>query len=183
MPVEALGMTYYGVVAVGYGLRMYQPALFSGWLGVILLALTIVAFLFSLYLVFVQIFTLQEYCSWCIASAFICTLIVIIALALGTESLVPFLDKHDRILLVLHIIGVSLGVGGATITDVFFFRFLKDYKIPHKEAKVLDIISEVVWVGLTILVLSGLGLYLPNADQLIQKPRFLTKMSVEQLLP
>ncbi|MFB6225988.1 MAG: vitamin K epoxide reductase family protein [Candidatus Paceibacteria bacterium] len=180
--VEVLGMIYYGLVAVGYGLKWYLPSFFIGWVGVILPSITIGAVLFSLYLVFVQIFTLKEYCSWCIASAFICVLIAVLALAAGTETLVPFLSEHNRVLLIFHIIGLALGVGGATITDVFFFRFLKDYKISHKEADVLDTVSEVVWAGLAILILSGLGLYLPSADQLTQNPRFLTKMTVVAII-
>ncbi len=176
--VEILGMIYYGLVSLSYGLKSYLPLFFQGWPNVILLSLAIGAFLFSLYLTFIQIFTLKKYCSWCLVSAFICTLIALIASAGGLEGVVPFLSEHYRFILILHIVGVSLGVGGATISDVFFFRFLKDYKISHKEASVLDAVSDVIWAGLAILILTGLGLYLPNSEELIQNPRFLTKMAV-----
>jgi len=180
--VEILGMIYYALVSLGYGLESYYPLIFQGWPTVILLSLTIGAFLFSLYLTFIQIFTLKKYCSWCLVSAFICTLIALTASAGGIEAVTPFLSEHYRFILILHIVGVSLGVGGATISDVFFFRFLKDYKISHKEARVLDAVSDVIWAGLAILILTGLGLYLPNSEELIQNPRFLTKMIVVAII-
>lgn len=84
----------------------------------------------------------------------------------------------STVILIAHMIGVALGVGGATVSDVLFFRFLKDLKISHFEARILNTLSRIIWLGLIILIISGIGLYIPNAERLSQSSKFLTKMVV-----
>lgn len=57
-----------------------------------------------------------------------------------------------------HIIGVAIGVGGATVSDVLFFRALKDKRISEDELGLLHTLGMMLWVGLIILIASGLGL-------------------------
>lgn len=92
--------------------------------------------------------------------------------------LISFLTEYHRFFLGAHLIGVALGLGGATITDILFFKFLKDNKISGLESGVLKTLSKVIWVALGILVLSGLALYLPYADRLNGSAKFLVKMVV-----
>lgn len=56
-----------------------------------------------------------------------------------------------------HIIGVAIGVGGATVSDVLFFRALADRKISKDELALLHTLGLMLWVGLFILIASGLG--------------------------
>ncbi len=56
-----------------------------------------------------------------------------------------------------HIIGVAIGVGGATVSDVLFFRALADRKISKDELALLHTLGMMLWVGLFILIASGLG--------------------------
>lgn len=60
-------------------------------------------------------------------------------------------------LTLFHIIGVAIGVGGATVSDVLFFRVLKDRRISKDELALLHTLGYVLWVGLAILFISGLG--------------------------
>ena len=76
----------------------------------------------------------------------------------------------------IHIFAGAIGVGAATITDVFFFKFLKDSRISEDESDILKTISNVIWLALAAIVLSGLGLYLPEMGALNQSPKFLVKM-------
>ena len=71
-----------------------------------------------------------------------------------------------------------MGVGGATITDVFFFKFLKDYRISHFEAGVMRILTQIIWASIVLLVFSGLALYLPRMDYFNESTKFLAKMAV-----
>lgn len=79
-------------------------------------------------------------------------------------------------IVIAHAFAAAVGVGGATITDVFFFRFLKDSKISAREANVMRILSEVIWAALLALVITGLLLYIPDAARLNQTPKFLVKV-------
>ena len=77
IPVEILGLLYYGVIAVSYGFIIGLPEYVSPNLLYILFALSGGAFLFSLYLTFIQAFTLREWCTWCLTSAALSTIIFI----------------------------------------------------------------------------------------------------------
>ena len=66
---EMVGIVYYLSIAVGYGVLLSFP--YSGFtlLNFLLLCISAVAALFSLYLVFVQAAIIKHWCSWCLISA------------------------------------------------------------------------------------------------------------------
>ena len=75
MPVEILGVLYYTIIVVAYLLFLFAPSLAQTVPSLILFALSALAFLFSLYLIVVQLFILRQWCTWCIISALLCTAI------------------------------------------------------------------------------------------------------------
>lgn len=179
--LELYGAMYYGLIALTYIALILFPALVTPWTMFIITGATIGAFLFSLYLTFVQAFYLKSWCSWCLMSAGVSTVIFIftlIELTMLDFSIVPILAFLYLPILWLHMLGFALGIGGATITDVLFFKFLNDFQISKEEHNTLQILSQVIWVGLVIVIISGIGLYLPNAEILNQTPKFLVKAIV-----
>lgn len=76
------------------------------------------------------------------------------------------------ILLIFHVFGVALGVGGATISDITFLRAVKDRKITSYEYDSLKVLSRVVWAGIAILFISGHGFLLNQYIQLDSLPIF-----------
>jgi uncharacterized membrane protein len=78
IPIETIGAIYYTIIVLTYGSFFAFPDLHQAGAALILLEMTIVAFLFSVYLIFVQIFVLRVWCGWCIISAFICAIIFLI---------------------------------------------------------------------------------------------------------
>ena len=109
-------------------------------------------------------------------SAGLCIVIFVSALAGSKFQLIPLLAEHREILGIIHLLGIALGVGGATIIDIFFFKFLKDFRISEWEAEVMRTLSNIIWFALAILVISGIGLFLPHAEQLGESPKFLLKV-------
>lgn len=179
IPLERIGMVYYGLIAICYAL--FSVGYFSSSITtftIVLFALSLCAFIFSLYLILIQLFTLKEWCAWCMASALVSTLILAAAIINLGDSFIPLLSKYRTFITGLHLFGFALGLGGATVTDIFFFRFLKDFKISESEAEVLHTISQVIWFALGLLIISGLGLYLPVFESLNQNPKFLLKLIV-----
>ena len=90
VPVEIFGMIYYACISVTYLLLVIGPYILpSGFSSPLFFLLTpflfvassgsFFAFLFSLYLIYVQIFVLKKGCSWCILSALISALIFILS--------------------------------------------------------------------------------------------------------
>lgn len=59
-----------------------------------------------------------------------------------------FLVAAERYLWSLHILGVVFGLGGATVTDVMFVQFMRNFRIERREAQLMETLSIVVWVGI-----------------------------------
>lgn len=60
-------------------------------------------------------------------------------------------------LIILHIIGTALGAGAATVSDYLFFTFTSKGVLTKEGFATLKAVSNVVWAGLLILLLSGFG--------------------------
>lgn len=92
------------------------------------------------------------------------------------------MDLHI-VLGIAHILGVALGVGGATVSDIFFIRILKTKMINEFEFQNLRVLSRIVWAGITVLILSGLSflwLMYENTGSIgiLNSPRFLAKLTL-----
>lgn len=85
-------------------------------------------------------------------------------------------EIYLRAATILHLVGVILGVGSATVTDIFFFRFISDKHISASEAKLMDILTKIIWAALAVLIVTGIMLYIPNMDRLNESGKFLTKL-------
>lgn len=70
---------------------------------------------------------------------------------------------------------MAVGLGGATISDILFFRFLKDYRITKKEVEVLNVLKNIIVTTMFFIVFSGLFLYLPQAEKLNASAMFRVK--------
>lgn len=86
-----------------------------------------------------------------------------------------FLAEAKPILLTIHILATAIGLGGATISDILFFRFLRDFKISSKEEEVLHVLKDVVLAAIFCITLSGILLYIPAHEVLNASPLFRLK--------
>lgn len=183
IPVELLGLLYYAAIIVTYVSLWLVPVRLPSAAVFVLLALTTGAFLFSVYLTFIQAFTLREWCSWCLCSAALSTGIFWLTLwSLSWAGLSTALADVRPWLLALHLLSMAIGLGGATMSDVLFLRFLRDFKVSAFEADVLRAISQVIWLSLAFVVMTGVGLYLPEAARLNPSSKFLLKVTVVAVL-
>lgn len=86
------------------------------------------------------------------------------------------------ILVIGHIIGVALGVGGETFAEIFHLRAARDGQFNETEGDFLKTTYRVLRAGLFLLVLSGFGFFiyyrLTGQADLIYEPRFLAKMTI-----
>jgi uncharacterized membrane protein len=176
VPVELLGMLYYGLVFLTYTANFLFPLLLNDTIFFVMIGMSIGAFVFSVYLIFIQAFVLKKWCTWCLFSAGFSTLIFL-ATVLGTDvDIVAFLSEYKTPIIIIHALAAAVGVGTATITDIFFFKFLRDYKISESEHELMDTLSNIIWFALGIIILTGIGLYLPASERLLDSSKFLTKV-------
>jgi uncharacterized membrane protein len=177
LPVEKLGMIYYLIVAIGFGFRSMWPES-TDVLALILLFISTFAVVFSLYLTFIQIFTLRKICTWCLLSALFTLAIFVLSLFGALHSLVPILGSYSELVMLMHVFSMAIGLSAATFTDFFFFKFLKDFRISTQEAAILNSFSQIIWLALGLIVMTGLALYIPNYEVLNSSPKFLVKLIV-----
>lgn len=178
IPVEILGFLYYGVIAASYGFITVFPEYAPPFFHYGLLSASASAFLFSLYLTFIQAFTLREWCTWCLTSAMLSTVIFLSSAAGASDGFASFLKAQKEFIAVFHVLGMAVGIGGATFTDILFFRFLRDFTISDWESDVLKVFSQVIWFALAIVILTGLGLFFGSAEEYLHSSKFLAKMVV-----
>lgn len=79
------------------------------------------------------------------------------------------------ILLVGHIIGVALGAGGATMSDILFLLSVRDRRLDRSELKLLKMASAIVLMGLGLLYVTGFGFVMTGSAV---SGRFFAKMLI-----
>lgn len=99
-------------------------------------------------------------------------------IAAASPQALAFFAEHKKLFVMLHVASMALGVGGATFSDIFFFKFLKDFKISRFEKSVLDTLSNIIWVMLFIAMVTGIILFLPESERLLKSSKFLLKVVV-----
>lgn len=77
IPVEGLGMYYYASVVITYCVFLFRPA--NEIINLVVLGISMSSVLFSIYLVSMQAFVIKQWCAWCLASASISLLILILS--------------------------------------------------------------------------------------------------------
>ncbi|MEK7615741.1 MAG: hypothetical protein AAB420_00865 [Patescibacteria group bacterium] len=84
----------------------------------------------------------------------------------------------NTLYLILHIIGIALGAGGAFMSDALFFHFLKKRDFSDSNVAILKLGSRMVWIGLAVLLISGVFLFAGNPDRYLHSSKFLIKMTI-----
>jgi len=80
------------------------------------------------------------------------------------------------VLVILHVVGAAIGVGGATMSDLLFFRAMKNRLISTDQFHLLQVAATVVLGGLALVVLSGV-LLLFQSPELLEQPRVQAKLT------
>jgi uncharacterized membrane protein len=174
VPLEYWGMSYYAVIFIAYIALIFAPRLFSGFFLTGLTTLTAGAFFFSLYLLFVQAFLLRQWCIWCLLSAMFSIMIFITSLV-SVDNATVFLTEITVAIEAIHALGFTLGMGGATAALFLFSRFLRDLDIDERELQTLKGISELIWLGLGLVLASQFTYYVVYAETLALSGPFLTQ--------
>jgi len=89
-------------------------------------------------------------------------------------------------LVIIHLFGASLGLGGATFIEVFLNRALRDGVVDPTEKIFLGLTYKVLRVGLALSLITGIGFvwfYIAN-DQIFRmtNPVFVSKMLIIVIL-
>lgn len=86
LPVENMGILYYLLTLIAYLGFAFFPNSLPFYSSYIMLGVGFTAFLFSFYLTVIQSFFLKHWCTWCLFSAGISTIIFILALYISRQN-------------------------------------------------------------------------------------------------
>jgi uncharacterized membrane protein len=75
IPLEVWGLLYYGAILFYYISNIFIPLDSARYLSEMIIGLSFLAFLMSIYFIYVWTVLLKEYCEWCIASV-LCTIAI-----------------------------------------------------------------------------------------------------------
>lgn len=161
-PLEKLGMYYYGLVFLVYGFLYLFPSLHSSMVSFVLMIASAGAFLLSLYLVCVQAFALRAWCTWCLMSALLSTLIFSLSLFGNLNAALVILKSSSYIFFVLNALALIVGFSSTATADLFFFHYLHEKKISMNEGAILNMLSKMIWISLSVLILTFWALCIPR---------------------
>jgi len=156
VPVENLGMVYYGLIAV-----IYLASLVRGvpdWVMLVGLLASGIGFAFSMYLTIIQVFVVKKWCTLCLGSAAISFLIVVLSFLGYEATFAEFAYTHRDLLKWIYALALLVGTFVTTIHARTFVRFLRDFRISRKEERRLEMLSHTAWMAIGFAFLSGLGL-------------------------
>ena len=86
---------------------------------------------------------------------------------------------------VVHIFGLVLGVGAATLLDLIIARFILMRGITSEHVYVVDFSSRIVTIGLALLWISGIGFLVHYGvfnPAKLQNPKIWAKIAIVALL-
>lgn len=88
-------------------------------------------------------------------------------------------------LVLLHLIGLVVGLGSVTTLDIYLLKFLKGDTVTRSDAGLVELVSKLALVGLVFLWISGLGFLVlawMNTPELLGNPKLHAKMLVVAVL-
>jgi len=95
-----------------------------------------------------------------------------------TGPMIDFFIEYKTVIIILHALCAAIGVGAATISDIMFFRFMKDGKIDRGETPVLDTLTKSIWFAIAGLILTGIFLFMTNPELYAASSKFLVKVVI-----
>ena len=89
IPVAVLGVLYYLAIGVLWAGQRSPSRRWANRSVLGLLGLTFIGILFSIYLTFLEIFVVQAVCTWCLGSALVATVLILLVVVPATRSPSP----------------------------------------------------------------------------------------------
>jgi uncharacterized membrane protein len=177
--IEKIGFIYYSFLFLGFlYLSIFNPVtqlilwLFIG---------ASIGLAFSLYLTLIQGMYLKEWCPWCLSSAITTTLIFIFTYTIFSEhagAITLYLAETISVLNLFHLVGIAIGVSGATIGGLLVINFLKDFKIDSNEDRKLTILDQIIWLSIVILVVVNLCYYVIDPQTYFSLSQLLAQLII-----
>lgn len=95
---------------------------------------------------------------------------------------INFFIENKTLFTIIHLLGVVMGMGSALISDILFNFYSKDRKLNETERSTLILLSNIVWISLVFIILSGTALFLSDPQKYMISQKFISKMFIMVVL-
>ena len=92
IPLEIIGVFYFSFIFLFFLVSFFVVGFNSGYFAFVPPIVTLTAFLFSIYLVMVQLILIKQWCLWCLVSTFLCAMEFIFILILSPLNIKALLS-------------------------------------------------------------------------------------------
>ncbi len=177
IPVEKILLGYFVIVTLTYLVKFILNLRVPG-IDLAILYLSGLTLFLGIYKMAMSVGVVNKFSPWLLFSM-IFSLIIFIAVYTGMPmGINEFLEETRQYNLAIHLLGLSMGLGGTLVVDIMFTHFMRNYAISSRESVIMHLISQMIIFGIFLLILSGVALYLPAAESFNENPRFIMKMIV-----
>jgi hypothetical protein len=177
VPIEKIVIGFFSITILIYVFKLIIGELIPE-LDLTILYLSSITFLLMFYKLTMVWGTLGRFNPWLFFSIIFSGLIFFMSYSGLEVDIFKLLHETREYNLAIHLIGVVLGLGGTMIIDIMFTHFLKNYHITARESVIMHLISQMIILGLILLIVSGIALFLPLWGDFLASSRFLMKMVV-----
>ena len=91
------------------------------------------------------------------------------------------MDAHTGFI-IIHLIGMAFGVGGVTISHFFLHHVIGEPATAQVYVRMLPKFSLLIWFGVYLLGMSGVGIFLEQPEVYASSGKFLAKMVMVTVL-
>lgn len=175
IPYEKIVIGYFGLMFLAFIVDLILGGN-PEWVNLVFLLISGFAFLLFLYKIGLSFIDKVQF-------KFATVMYAVLNLAI---AIIKYYDLVDPIgsmgeameyLLTFHLLGMIFGLGGTFILDILIFHFLRNFKINTQEAVIMHLISQLIVIGLFLLIVTGAAIYLTDVENYSNSSRFLMKMT------
>jgi hypothetical protein len=94
------------------------------------------------------------------------------------DAMPVFFIDYKTVFQLVHLLGVIIALSGAAMSDTTFFDSVADSTITPEEMARIRRGHYTVIAGLSIIIISGVGIYLSDPNHYLHAPKFLAKMTI-----
>jgi hypothetical protein len=175
-PLEIFIIVFFSIVAIAYGGMLIAGAIVPG-LYLAILYLSGIGFFLLGYKAIMEKGIMGKVSPWVLFSSLLSIVIFILVLYGLDVPLIPLLTDAEQYNLTIHLLGVVLGLGATTVVDIMFIHFIQNLKIARRESVIMHLLSQMIILGLILIILSGAAIFMTDIEGYLDSSRFMMKMT------
>ncbi|MBS9525084.1 hypothetical protein KIH41_10885 [Litoribacter ruber] len=176
IPYEKIIIGFFAFTALVYTVKLFVQA-FINHLDLAMFMVSMAIVLLLVYKILMSFTAVAEF-QWSSVGMLVLNGVISFFIYQQMTGVIELFQEAREYTLTVHLLGMVLGLGGTTVIDIMIFHFLRNFKINNQEAVIMHLISQIIIIGLILLIVSGVALFLTDIEGYLSNDRFMMKMTV-----